>query len=391
MDFVDKIEPCPAWRPVRSVPQYIKADWDKVRAEAEKLQQAVLEPDLFHQRSVNGNWTKFKDGMLSIIQNFIPHKVIKGNNKLLWVNGAIKKAIKKKHRLFHKIHQNRSADNTLRYKTQKKLVRKLINQSHWVYLNQILNLSLKENNPRTFWRYIKSQKADNIRISPLRQNGKLYADSKTKAQLLNDQFKSVFTQENTSNIPDIQGEPKPSIGDILIDESGLKTLLSRINPNKDCGPDAIPNRIQKETAYEIAPLLSAIFQQSLDDGQLPSDRKKALVTPVYKKGDRHACENYRPVSLTCVCGKLLEHVIYRHILSHLETHNILTNVQHGFRREHSCETQLLTTAHDLIQQHDNKAQIDIAVLDFTKAFDTVPHQRLLKKLSHYGIRNHILK
>lgn len=99
--------------------------------------------------------------------------------------------------------------------------------------------------------------------------------------------------------------------------------------------------------------------------------------------------NYRPVSLTCVSYKILEHVICRHVLDHLERHQILTNVQHGFRSGHSCETQLINTLQDIQKHYDQKHQVDITVLDFSNAFDTVPHQRLISKLNHYGIRGEI--
>ena len=100
--------------------------------------------------------------------------------------------------------------------------------------------------------------------------------------------------------------------------------------------------------------------------------------------------NYRPVSLTCIIYKLLEHIICKHILAHLEDHTILTDLQHGFRSGRSCETQLVTTFQNLAQMHNkNGSQIDIAVLDFSMAFDTVPHDGLLSKLKHIGIYDKI--
>lgn len=106
---------------------------------------------------------------------------------------------------------------------------------------------------------------------------------------------------------------------------------------------------------------------------------------MFKKGDRHAAENYRPVSLTSVACKLLERIIYGHLISHLQRHEILTNLNHGFRAGFSCETQLVVTLQDLCKNLEKKIQTDIAILDFSKAFDTVPHSKLLEKMSSYGI------
>ncbi|MCW4309230.1 MAG: reverse transcriptase family protein [Candidatus Thiodiazotropha endolucinida] len=110
------------------------------------------------------------------------------------------------------------------------------------------------------------------------------------------------------------------------------------------------------------------------------------MTPVFKKGDRFKASNYRPVSLTSLCCKIQEHIITSNILRHLDDNSILTDCQHGFRARRSCETQLLTLVHELAESIDRRRQMDLIILDFSKAFDRVPHQRLLAKIHHYGVR-----
>ena len=100
--------------------------------------------------------------------------------------------------------------------------------------------------------------------------------------------------------------------------------------------------------------------------------------------------NYRPVSLTVALCKVIEHVIYRSIMQHLEHNNILYFKQTGFRKNHSCDTQLLLTIEDLAKNLDEGSEIDLQIFDFSKAFDKVPHQRLLSKLNHCEIQGKTL-
>ena len=154
------------------------------------------------------------------------------------------------------------------------------------------------------------------------------------------------------------------------------------------GPDGIPTRLLISTAEEVAPMLTRIFQTSLDVGSVPSDWRKALITPIYKKGPRNIASNYRPVSLTSVVSKMLEHIIFSCTMKHLYLHNILSSSQHGFRTKRSCETQLISTVQGIAKNlKSGKDQVDVILLDFAKAFDKVPFQRLLLKLHHYGIRD----
>jgi hypothetical protein len=140
---------------------------------------------------------------------------------------------------------------------------------------------------------------------------------------------------------------------------------------------------------EITPILTILFNKSVTTGIVPSDWRTAHVSPVYKKGQKYNPENNRPISLTCICCKLLEHLIVKHIMSHADTHNILYPLQHGFRTGRSCETQLLEFIDDVTLKMENGKQTDILVMDFSKAFDKVSHSLLLHKLHHYGIQGEL--
>ena len=227
-------------------------------------------------------------------------------------------------------------------------------------------------------------------MAPLKEEGRLYTQSQDKADILNRQFTSVFTADSPDCDSTLTGPSHPPLRDLNIDVKGVEKLLAGIKTNKAAGPDKIPCRILQELAPELAPILTAIFIQSLTTGQLPSQWSTAYVSPVFKKGQTCSPENYRPISLTCVSCKLMEHILCSHIRAHLDRHGILYHLQHGFRGRLSCETQLTTTLHDLFTIRDRGIQVDMAVLDFSKAFDKVPHARLIGKLQHYGINGQVL-
>ena len=132
-----------------------------------------------------------------------------------------------------------------------------------------------------------------------------------------------------------------------------------------------------------------IFDSSLEQGCVPDDWKHAKVSPIYKKGDREKAENYRPVSLTSVVCKVMEHIISSQINRHLERYGILCDPQHGFRQKRSCETQLVSTLADFVNTVEEKGQCDVILLDFSKAFDKVSHCLLLQKLHRFGIDGHV--
>ena len=142
---------------------------------------------------------------------------------------------------------------------------------------------------------------------------------------------------------------------------------------------------------KIAPVICLLFEKSLKTGQLPSEWTKAQVCPLYKKGDKTDPANYRSISLACILCKVMEHVIASNISRHITQHNILFELQHGFREKHSCETQLIELVEDLARRLTLGKQTDLILLDFSKAFDKVNHPKLLYKLSTFGIIGNTLE
>ena len=194
---------------------------------------------------------------------------------------------------------------------------------------------------------MRNSKSENLGIPPLKNSdSSICVTDKDKAESLNSYFHSVFTQEQTP-IPNVGTSPFLSIPDLQISlECFYK--LSQLNPNKACGPDEIPAIVLKKASHSISHWPSFIFQQSLECDVVLSDWSRALVTAIFKKGNKSDPANYRPVSLTCICCKIMEHIILSHMSKHLSSNDTLIDQQHGFR-EYSCETQLISVIHDWVE------------------------------------------
>ena len=151
---------------------------------------------------------------------------------------------------------------------------------------------------------------------------------------------------STQNV-NYQNRKPPPMQEITVDENGIKKLLQNLDPSKAPGPDGISPRILQEFSNEIAPILVTIFNSSLTTGNVPSAWRSANVSPIFKKGEHYKASNYRPISLTCICCKILEHVLVSSIMAHWEQHRVLVPNQHGFRAKRSCESQLIKLVDEL--------------------------------------------
>jgi hypothetical protein len=217
------------------------------------------------------------------------------------------------------------------------------------------------------------------------------SDNKEMACILNDFFLSVFTKEDKENLPQKERETNVQISEVTVTQEEIMKKIDKLRKDSAPGPDGIHPILLKETKHEISKPLCIIFEQSLQNGEVPVDWKVATVTAIYKKGTKSEPGNYRPVLLTSVACKLIEGIIKDKLMDHLLNNKLINDSQHGFLPGRSCATNV-----DVVQFMDVVTKIidkgnpaDIFYLDFAKAFDKVPHERLLLKLAAKGVTGRI--
>ena len=202
--------------------------------------------------------------------------------------------------------------------------------------------------------------------------------------------KSLQDLHDSGASPPFQPSPYPKMPDISIAAEGIDKLLVGLNQHKAAGPDKFKPIVLQTLHKELAPILQLIFQRSLDTGKLPDIWKEANVSPIFKKGEKSDPSNYRPISLTCVLCNVLEHIVASGVAKHFTELDILYDLQYGFREKRSCETQLIMLVDELAKDMQMGKQTDLILLDFSKAFDKVAHEKLILKLHQYGIRGDTL-
>jgi len=379
---------CYSEQPTKEMPrfQYHKGHYEEMRKEAQSLTWNGNGEN--RETTLEEKWHYFMNNMNHLMDKYIPKsrpRVQNGTRRPIYMTACARDKVRTKNKAFSTWRQTRSGHDYISYT-------KARNQAKWECRKAQRDFEMKlakesKQNPKAFYKYAKSKLKTRPGISQLsRDDGSLTKTDTQKANILNDFFSSVFTKEDMVNIPDdFTKRTDSTISDIALSKEDIEKKLSKLNPNKSTGPDGAAPRILKELYRELSDPLYDMYRQSLDTGKLPTSWKTGLVSPIFKKGNRHQAKNYRPVSLTSVVCKTLESIIRDHLMHHLVENHLLSQHQHGFIKGRSCVTQLLAVLDKWTEALDRCSNLDAIYLDFSKAFDSVPHHRLLMKLEGYGI------
>jgi hypothetical protein len=360
--------------------ELLKIDWDKV----------------WEGATVKRMWSSFLTRVLEIRDKFVPTGNCKGKEgkRPGWLNKRIINDIKKRGMKWKKWQDRMTYENEKDYKRLRNKITSDIRKAKSGFEEKIAN-NIKMDN-KTFYAYVRGRSRVKVKVGPLkREDGVVVSDDRGMAELLSDYFAQVFTKEDTSNIPVACFDRVVQLGvrveQVVIREEMVEEVIRKLKDNKAAGVDELNSTFLKGSVKGLAKPLANIFRESLRSGKVPDDWKVANVAAIFKKGVRWDPGNYRPVSLTSQVGKVLEKLIKEVVVDYLEKYELIGRSQHGFRKNKSCLTNLLEFFELISNRLDNREWVDVLYLDFRKAFDTVPHVRLIAKLEAIGIRGQVLK
>ncbi len=277
---------------------------------------------------------------------------------------------------------NNSSELWERFRQPRRNIKSLIRSEKRDYIAKLG--SVVKEKPKELWRFFNAKTTGCSLPDTMQHNDQDITTAEEKAEAFNSYFASNFRPDSPiSHSCSPSNSIQSNLEFISVSSEEVSALLSSLKIDKATGPDEIPAILLKECSNEIAPSLTALFNMSLSLGKVPQEWKEANVIPVPKKGDLHLVTNYRPISLLSLISKTLEKVVNMHVSNFVNPS--LNKVRHGFCRKRSCGTQLLSVYHDVGKALDSGNEADMIHLNFSKAFDSVSHRRLVLKLEQHGI------
>ncbi len=334
-------------------------------------------------------WERLKAHLLQLTERFVPYARARTAKKKPWHTAKHGRAFKAKRAAFQIWSETVNPEAEKLYQEANRAFSNLDRSGRRKYETSIA-IGAKHK-PKQFFAHVQRNKHLRTGVPALKKaNGELDESPEGKSELLRSFFSSVHRRDSHSQPPDLP-PPTAHMNQLVITAVEVHAELKRLDLKKSSGPDNVHPSLLFVLADFLAAPLATLFTLSLDAGRIPEDWKVAVVCPLQKKGNRHDAANYRPVSLTSVVSKVMERIIKRAIMSFVLGQGLISPSQHGFLPHRSCLTNLLSADEKVTEILDGGSSVDMVLIDFAKAFDSVNHRLLCHKLASLGIHPTIVE
>ena len=369
----------------RTVYNFKNVDFNLLRtviANSNLLQSVVNSSD------VNISWGEWNSNLKHIIDTCIPKTIVKHTATPPWIDSEIRHVQKCKETTWRRAKTSNTESSWKKFRECRNKLSDLLKKKRANFMSD-MEQSLFLNSKR-FWSFYRLKQKPKQLLVKLEGGGSTSGSSASKANLFKSFFNSVFSpkMDENADLPTISEILDTRLSTLFFKVEDVLHVLVNLDVDKSVSPDSIPLRVLSECAVELAPSLNALYNPSLSTGSFSSEWKHAHITPIFKNWSKNLLNNYRPISLLNSVSKLLERLVFDKVYPIVNP--LISPNQHGFIRKRSVQSQLISN-YDLIGNDlDKGVQNDIIFLDFSKAFDKVPHNLLLHKLKTFGFNNQLL-
>ena len=322
------------------------------------------------------------------MEAYIPFSFSSTKTNKPWFNSACSRAIRCRDAAFRNYRRLQTPETHALYISSRNRAKSVLRDTKNSFLRRKCNNLAGSSSSRSFWHFAKNVNSNFASSSfpPLiSSDGSTAVLPSTKAELFSETFASNSTLDDSGAIPSTPPPSNSFMPIIKISSKDVISALSELNTKKAYGPDGIPPAVLKTCASELAPCLGKLFRLCLSSSTFPSCWKKALIQPVPKKGDPSNPSNYRPIALTSILSKVFESIINKKIWKHLNSSNLISDRQYGFRKERSTGDLLSLLSDSWSSSLRHFGESFAVALDISKAFDRVWHKALISKLPSFGI------